>query len=149
MIDLAVPRNIEPAVETLPGVRLYCIDDLQTISLENRKREKAIQKAELIIQQEAEIFMQWMRAQNSLGTLKAFRSKFETLRDHVVSMSLNKLKAGKSPEVVLQRAIHTITNQMLHTPTRRIRKAGFGGDEQMLKLTRDLFELNHEVIDSH
>lgn len=150
MIDLAVPRNIEPSVGKLPGLSLYCIDDLQMISQENRKkREKAIQEAEFIIQQEAETFMQWIRAQNSLGTLKAFRSKFENLRDQVVLRSLTKLKAGKPAELVLQRAIHTITNQILHTPTQRIRKAGFGGDEHILKLTRELFELNHEIIDTN
>jgi len=148
MVDLAVPRNIAQEVNTLLGVHLYGIDDLQTLVEENRKkRAQSVLEAEQIIQVKAEQFMQWVRAQSAMHTLKNFRAKFESERDQVLTLGLRQLRLGKSPEIVLQRAIHTITNRLLHTPTQRLRRAGQLGEDQILDLMRELFGLNHETID--
>jgi glutamyl-tRNA reductase len=148
MVDLAMPRDIEPEVGELDDVYLYGLHDLQTLVEENRqKRAQSILVAEHIIQTEAEQFMQWLRAQTAFGTVKKFREKFEIERDQVLTNALRQLQLGKSPEIVLQRAVHSITNRLLHAPTRRLRQAGYLGDEQILKLSRELFELNNETID--
>jgi glutamyl-tRNA reductase len=142
MIDLAMPRDIEPEVSELEAVYLYCLDDLQNIAQENRnKREKEIEAAEHIIRQEVHSFMQWCQAQGSVATLKAFRKKFEIERDQALAEGLQHLKLGKSPEIVLQQAMHHMTNRLLHTPTRRLRQAGYEDEQDLLKLTRELFEL--------
>lgn len=143
MIDLAMPRDIEPEVAELEAVYLYCLDDLQNIVQENRqKREQEIDAVLHIIKKEAQIFMQWYQAQGALGTLKAFRRKFEIERDEVLAQGLQHLKLGKSPEAVLQQAMHHMTNRLLHIPTRRLRQAGYADEQEMLKMTRELFELN-------
>lgn len=144
MIDLAMPRDIEPEVSDLESVYLYNLEDIQNIVLENRqKREQEIQAAENIILKEAHAFMQWRHAQGSLAltTLKAFRNKFETERDQVLIQGLQNLKLGKCPEMVLQQAIHHMTNRLLHTPTKRLRQAGYQDEEGLLKTTQELFEL--------
>lgn len=142
MIDLAMPRDIEPEVSELESVYLYCLDDLQNIVQENLyKREKEVQAAECIINQAAERFMQWYQAQASLSTLKAFRKKFEMERDKILEQGLQHLKYGKSPEVVLQQAMHHMTNRLLHTPTRRLRQAGYEDKQEVLKIAQELFEL--------
>jgi len=148
MIDLALPRDIEPEVSELEAVYLYCLDDLHSILQENRhKREQEIQAAEHIIKQEAQYFMQWCQAQASFTTLKAFRKKFEIERDQVLSQALQYLKLGKSPEIVLQQAVHNLTNRLLHTPTRRLRQAGYADEQEVLKIARELFELEPSLCD--
>ncbi len=143
MIDLAMPRDIEPEVSKLDAVYLYCLEDLQNILQENRhKREKEIEMAKHIIQQEAQDFMRWYRAQGAFSTLKAFRQKFEVERDQVLAQGLQHLKLGKSPEMVLQQAIHHMTNRLLHIPTKRLRQAGFEDEQGLLRVTRELFELS-------
>lgn len=148
MVDLAMPRDIEPEVGELEDVYLYGLQDLQALVEENRqKRAQSILVAEHIIHTEALYFMQWLRAQSTVGTLKNFREKYETERDQVLKIALRQLQLGRSPEIVVQRAVHAITNRLLHAPTRRLRQAGHLGEEDILKLSRELFELNHETID--
>jgi glutamyl-tRNA reductase len=142
MIDLAMPRDIEPEVSELEEVYLYGLDDLQSIVQENRhKREQESKVAEHIILKEAKYFMQWYQAQDSVGILKSFRKRFEVERDQVLMQGLEHLKKGKSPEAVLQQAMHHMTNRLLHTPTKRLRQAGYAGEQEVLKITRELFEL--------
>ena len=68
-------------------------------------------------------------------------------QDQLLSNALNQLKSGKDPKVVLEYFGHTLTNRFMHEPTVCLRQAGFQGDETMLAFTRDLFELNYEIID--
>jgi len=147
MIDLGVPRDIESQVGSLEDVYLYCIDDLKTMVEENQKlRLNAKQAAEQIIMQESEIFMNWYRAQGSLTTLKEFRAKFEQMNEALLAEASVQLQQGKSPEAVLRRYSSLLFNRLLHPPTSRLRKAGFQGEESILQFTRELFELNHEII---
>lgn len=149
MIDLAVPRDIEPQVGSLEDVYLYCIDDLKGMVEENRKiRQDAVQAAEQIIVKESDNFIQWFKAQASLGTLKAFRSKFELIRDELLKEASDQIKSGKAPEEVLKRFTSLLFNRLMHPPTRRLRQAGFQNDESILQFTRELFELNHEIINT-
>ncbi len=149
MLDLAVPRDIEPEVSELEDVYLYCIDDLRSLADENRKlRESAVLDAENIILKESKNFMSWMVAQGSLGTLKAFRQKFEIVRETVLDEALRQIKLGKSPEIVIQSALHKLTNRLLHTPTMRLRRAGFSEEKMILTYTKQLFELHDESIHS-
>jgi len=146
MVDLAVPRDIEPCVAELEDVYLYCIDDLKALVEDNRTaRKEAAVMAERIIALKAEQFMGWIKAESAWSTLHAFREKFERVRDQEVEDALKKLRGGQSPEVVLQRLAHGLTGRLLHEPTLKLREAGFEGNQELLALTRDLFELNDEI----
>lgn len=147
MIDLAVPRNVEPQVGSLEEVYLYCIDDLKDMVEENRKlRQNEVDAAMCIILKESETFMQWLQAQDTLTTLKAFRHKFEKERDMCVKQALSELQMGKSAEEVLKRLSHMLFNRLMHAPTMRLRRAGFYQEEDILQFTKELFELNNEII---
>lgn len=142
MIDLGLPRNIDPKLSECEDIFLYCIDDLQNLVEENRKtRTQSVMQAEIIIKEAAEQFMDWCRAQQFLKTLKKFREKYESMRDALLQESLQQLQLGEAPDRVLQKLSHRLTNQFLHSPTRRLRHAGFGRDEALLGLASDLFQL--------
>lgn len=99
MIDLSVPRNIEPQVQKLSDVYLYGIDDLQSIAAEHqRSRRTAVPQAELIIAREIEKFNVWLESQQSIMTIQAFRRRSELLRDQALQLAQQQLTAGKDPQ---------------------------------------------------
>lgn len=149
MVDLAIPRDIEPETGNLEDVYLYCIDDLQHLALENRLlRQTAANLAEERIQQEVEQFMGWLRSNTAFKTVQALREKYESTKLQVLSRGLQQLSLGKPPEKVLQEALNGLTNRLLHDPTLKLRQAGFDSDTHILQHTRYLFDLNDETIDT-
>ncbi len=103
MVDLAVPRDIEPEVGQLSDVYLYTVDDLRnTIEEGMRSRQEAAKQAEEIIDTEVDHFLAWMRAQGATDTLLDFRAHAERLRDEALNNALRALKNGKPPEDALQ-----------------------------------------------
>jgi glutamyl-tRNA reductase len=147
MVDLSVPRNIEPEVSALEDVYLYCIDDLQNRVEENRRfRRDSAESAEGMIRIAAERFMDWLRAQDAFRTLCVFREKFEQIRDQITQDNLRRLQLGEKPEIALKRLAHDLTNRFLHEPTRRLREAGLEREETVLNLIKELFELSHETL---
>jgi len=149
MVDLSVPRNIEPEIGELEDIYLYSIDDLQTMVEDNRRfRRSAAEQAEGIIEEAALQFMDWLQAQDSFKILSDFRKKFEQIRDSYVKASLHQLQLGENPEMILKHLAHRLTNRFLHEPTRRLREAGLEKEQELLNLTSDLFELTNEDIPS-
>lgn len=149
MVDLSVPRDIDPVIDDCDDIYLYCIDDLQNLVEENRRiRSSSVSDAEAMIGDAADDFMNWINAQESFKLLNHFRHKFEKMRDELLEENLHRLNCGDVPSEVLQKFAHSLTNRFLHEPTRRLRMAGLSREEPLLALTRELFELNHESIDS-
>lgn len=147
MIDLSVPRNIEPELSVLENVSLYCIDDLETMVEENRRfRRDAAGSAEYMIRSAAERFMDWMHAQDAFRTLTVFRQKFEQIRDQITQENLRRLRLGENPEQVLKRLAQDLTNRFLHEPTCRLRTAGLEQEHVILDLMKELFELKNETL---
>lgn len=149
MVDLSVPRNVEPEASDLEDIYLYCVDDLENLVEDNRRlRRQAAEQGERIIQIEADCFMGWIQAQDSFKVVCQFRHKYETLRDKVLQDAFERLKLGESPETVMQRLALRLTNRFLHSPTRFMRKSGFEKDEKNLELMCKMFELKYETIDT-
>ncbi len=147
VVDLSVPRNVEPEVRKLEDVYLYTIDDLEKTVEENRRsRHNDTDRALKIIDIAVDQFMNWSQAQGSFKTLQIFRHKFDRIRDDSLRESLSRLTVGDDPEIVLHRLAHTLTNRLLHEPTRRLREAGLEGEEELLDMIKDIFELNHEIL---
>ena len=143
MVDIAVPRDIEPEVGQLQDVYLYCIDDLQGIAVENRQtRLGAVEQAEIIIDRETENFMGWLRAQDSISTIRAFRDSCELQKEKSLQEAIVQLKSGKDPLEVIHRLATVMNNRLMHRPTSAIRKAGFNGNNMLLDLIRQLYKLN-------
>ena len=124
MVDIAVPRDIEPQVGELDDVFLYTVDDLADIIAENRRaREHAAQDAEQIIEQGVSAYLRDVRARAASETVRAYRSLAEAQAEEELERALKRLRAGEAPEAVLQRFSRSLTNKLTHPPTARLREA--------------------------
>ena len=142
MVDIAVPRDIEPEVSDLSDIYLYTVDDLQEVIEENmRSRREAAEQAMEIIDLHTDEFMGWLRSLDAVGMIQDFRSHAEQMRDEVLQRALRHLRNGRSPEEALGFLAHTLTNKLLHTPSTQIRQAGFNGEADLLEAANTLFQI--------
>lgn len=143
MVDIAVPRDIEPEVEELDDVYLYTVDDLQEVIQDNiRARQTAADVAQGIIDQEAE---DWSRQQRSLAvvdTIRAFRDSVEKIRDEEVDKALSALQKGEDSQSVISTLARNLTNKLMHKPTTRLKQAGEEGSDETIHATHELFGLD-------
>jgi glutamyl-tRNA reductase len=142
MVDIAVPRDIEPEVSDLSDIYLYTVDDLDEVIQENmRSREEAAEQAEEIIERYVDEYLGWLRSLDAVELIQDYRSYAERLRDEVIQKALQQLKNGKPPEEVMQFMGYTLTNKLLHTPSAQLRLAGFNGQNDLLEAANTLFQL--------
>ena len=142
MIDIAVPRDIEPEAGELDDVYLYTVDDLQDIIQEGlRSRQEAAKQAEEIIENQVHQFMGWLRSLDAVATIRAYREQAEQVRDQEVDKARRMLARGVPPEEVLSQLARILTNKLIHSPTTHLRQAGFEGRSEVLAIARDLFDL--------
>ncbi len=126
LIDIAIPRDVEPAVNDIDGVYLYNIDDLQAVVAENvgERRQEAI-RAESIISQEVTKFMDWSRSLESAPTIVAFREKLEEIRTGELSRLNGKLsKLSPEDRQTVELITRSIINKIAHDPTAFLKKMG-------------------------
>jgi len=142
MVDLAVPRDIEPEVAELDDVFLYTIDDLQGIVQGNLdSRRSAVQQAEAIIDTQVGQFMHWMQARESVPLIRALRDQAEDARRHEMERALRLLERGDDPKRVLEHLSRGLTNKLMHAPTQALSEAT--GDERrtLAELLARLFRI--------
>ncbi|MFA5590505.1 MAG: glutamyl-tRNA reductase [Lysobacteraceae bacterium] len=141
LLDLAVPRDIEPAISELDDVFLYSVDDLEQVIDENRRsRREAANQAEAIIELQVEHYLSWWRASGEQDTLKQLRQSGEATRDAVLARASELLAQGRSPQQALEYLAHTLTNKLLHTPSVALRQAAQQGDRELLHAAARLFD---------
>jgi glutamyl-tRNA reductase len=139
MIDLAVPRDIEPEVATMDDVFLYTIDDLAATVQEGvDSRQAAVAQAEAIIESQVGSFLHWMQARESVPLIRQLRESAEAARQHELERALARLERGEDPKSVLEGLSQGITNKLLHAPTRALSQAG---DESLKQLVARLYQL--------
>jgi glutamyl-tRNA reductase len=142
MVDIAVPRDIEPEVSELSDIYLYSVDDLQEVIDENmRSRQEAAEQAEDIIESHVESFMGWLRSLDAVELIQDYRCHAESLRDEVLQKAMQQLKNGKSPEQAMQFLARTLTNKLIHTPSYQLRQAGTNGQLELLEAANTIFQL--------
>lgn len=142
IVDLAVPRDVEPEVEQLDDVYLYTVDDLKNTVAENLdSRREAVKQAEEIIATEAEHFLAWMRAQGATSTIRDFRTQAESVRDQALTKALRDLQNGTAPEKALTQLARSLTNKLVHVPTTQIKQAGINERHDLIAAIRELFKL--------
>jgi glutamyl-tRNA reductase len=143
MVDIAVPRDIEPEVASLNDVYLYTVDDLQGVVAEGlRSRQEAAVQAEEMVAFHADEFMAWLRSLDAAGLIQDYRQRAEQLRDEVLERALRQLESGKAPQDVLGFLAHTLTNKLLHAPSTRLRQAAREGEADILDAANELFQLD-------
>lgn len=142
MVDIAVPRDIDPAVSELEDVYLYTVDDLQEIIQENlRSRQAAAAEAEEIIDAEVAHFFAWQRAQQGSHLIRELRTQAASARDDCISRARQQLAQGRDPEQVLNQLANTLTNKLIHAPSVALREACARGDIDSVELLRDIYSL--------
>ena len=140
LLDLAVPRDIEPDVMRVPDVFLYTIDDLkQVIDAGQRSRENAAREAETIIELHVERYLAWRRSSALDQPLRAFRAEAEAQRDQVLARARAMIANGQDPAAALEYLAHTLTGKLLHAPSVRMREAAEAGDNTLLDAAARLF----------
>jgi glutamyl-tRNA reductase len=139
MVDLAVPRDIEPEASKLEDIYLYTVDDLKTVVDENlRGRELAAEAAQEIVNLEVTMFDRWLRTHQSADQIRQLRDGAELIRQQAVEKALAQLAQAADPEKAIQRLANEITNKLLHKPTLEMRKALQEGDEERIRLLKSL-----------
>ena len=124
MVDIAVPRDIEPQVGELDDVFLYTVDNLHEVIEENRRhRQVAADQAEELISQGVSHWQHERRVRGAGELIKRYREQGEALRQGSEAQALAQLARGEDPEKVLRRFSQQLTNKLLHGPTLRLREA--------------------------
>jgi glutamyl-tRNA reductase len=143
LIDIAVPRDIDPACADLPGVTLYDIDDLQGVvarTLEVRGAETA--SAEEIVEEEIQRFAGFLGGMEVLPTVAALRAHADAIVDQVMAENAGKWESASPRDLNRVEAIaRASVNRLLHEPTIRLRAMGAGSSHGRLALLRELFGL--------
>jgi glutamyl-tRNA reductase len=145
MVDIAVPRDIEPQVADLADVFLYTVDDLKIVIDENmRSREQAAEIAREIIEESVIHYEQELKALDAKDLLLAYRQAVESARDAELSKALKALQAGQSAEEILQMLARNLTNKFLHKPSAALKQASSQGNYQFLNDFQNLLDLSLE-----
>lgn len=149
LIDIAVPRDIEPEVAELPGIQLYCIDDLMSIIEKNRLgREHAADKAREMIKKKSQDFIGEMNSSEKIAhTIRAYRGLIEEISRAELLKAKHQLGLGMEPEQVLETFAYTFTNKLLHTPSVQLRQAGAEGRFELLRFAKQLFAIPDPEIE--
>jgi len=142
MVDLAVPRDIEPTTGELSDVYLYTIDDLHNVVSENlESRKDAAKQAEEIIEVQVNQFLGWKKSLEAVETICALRTSAEEKRDETLAKASQLLNNGKSPKEVLHFLAHTLTNKIIHAPSANLKQAGAQGRNELIKAAHEIFDL--------
>ena len=115
LIDLAIPRDIEPEANQLEDIFLYSVDDLQQIAnsnLEERLKEKVLAKE--IINEKSVDFIEWANNIPNEEIIKNHRRQANLLKDELLQIALRKLKSGSNPDLVVEELADKLTNKLLH-----------------------------------
>jgi glutamyl-tRNA reductase len=145
MVDIAVPRDIEPEVSDLRDVYLYTVDDLEEVIQENlQSRQEAAEQAREIIDFQVAEFRAWLNSLDAVDLIQNYRANAEAARDEVLSKAQRMLDAGKDPREALNFLANTLTNKLLHTPSTQLRLAGSSGQHEILEAANTLFQLGQD-----
>ena len=147
LVDLAVPRDIEPQVGDIADAYLYSVDDIRDVIEDNVKsRAIAAEQASSIIERGVAELIRQMRSLNAVHTLRSFREKAETIRDAEVQKALRALEKGGDAQAVMESLARGLTNKLIHSPSVQMKKASADGRDDLLMLTRELYELDQQVL---
>ncbi len=144
-VDIAVPRDIEPAVAQLDDVYLYTIDDLDKVILEGQgSREAAALDANRILDDEIARYLSIERSKQAAPIITALREQGEAMRAEVLAQARRRLASGADHDEVLEYATAALMKKLLHLPSVRLREAGEASDEDTIAAARGLFGVDKD-----
>jgi glutamyl-tRNA reductase len=148
IIDISVPRNIDPEIDRLDNVYLYNTDDLQGIVDENaEERLKEAEKAEAIVHSEIDAFLKWQSSLDAVPTIKALREKAESIKKSELEKTLKRLgPMGEEQTKAIEYLASSIVNKLIHGPT-YVLKSAEDDKELMVDAVKRLFDLERDKYD--
>jgi glutamyl-tRNA reductase len=146
LIDIAVPRDIDPGCGRLEGVSLYDIDDLHEVVERNlNTRAEELPQALEIIEQEIQRFARWLGQLDALPTVSALREHGNALVEQVLAENTGRWETASPRDLARVEAIaRAVMSRLLHEPTIRLRSLGEDHGHASLELVRELFGLREE-----
>ena len=143
MVDIAVPRDIEPEIGRLADVFLYTVDDLRDVIEENMAaRRAAASEAEDIIERQVEAFLAWQRSLGATETIKEFRTRADAVRARTLEQARRMVEQGRPPEEALEFLARTLTSRLLHDPSVALRQAASDERVDFIEHARELLGLD-------
>ncbi|MCJ7452016.1 MAG: glutamyl-tRNA reductase [Steroidobacteraceae bacterium] len=145
MVDIAVPRDIEPEVAELEDIYLFTIDDLQTVVNENMEgRRQAARAAGEMIVSAVDRFEMQIRSRQAAPTIRRLREQAEQARRHTLDQARHMVAAGRSADEVLEFLSTTLTNRLIHAPSQRLRDAAETGDGTIIETIAQIYHLDRD-----
>jgi glutamyl-tRNA reductase len=143
IIDIAVPRNIDPEINDMDNVYLYDIDDLKGVIDKNTQvRNREAEKAEKIVDAEIEAFVKWQVSLSAVPAIVALREKAEAIRKEEVEKTMRKLGGLKQEEIQAVKALtNSIVNKLIHPPTAAL-KSEMEDKDVMVEIIKRLYNLD-------
>ncbi|MBI4699024.1 MAG: glutamyl-tRNA reductase [Nitrospirae bacterium] len=143
IIDISVPRNIDPEINDMDNVYLYNVDDLQGIVATNiQERSREAEKAEKIVEDEVESFIKWQESLSAVPTIVALREKAEAIRKEELEKILGRLGSlGEKDIKALESLTNSIVNKLIHFPTAAL-KADTEDKETIIDIINRIYDLN-------
>jgi glutamyl-tRNA reductase len=140
MVDIAVPRDIEPEVAELEDVYLFTIDDLQNVVNENlESRREAARDASQMLAREIARFEQQIKTLHAVPTIRQLREEAELIRTQTLEQARRMAASGRDTADVLEFLAATLTNRLMHAPSQRLREAAEKGEVELIQAARALF----------
>ncbi len=140
MVDLAVPRDIEPEVAQLEDVYLYTVDDLSAVvQTAGEKRQAAVAQAEAIIESGVQNFVHWLDQRATVPLIRSLNAQAEQWRQHELARARKLLARGDSPDEALEALARGLTQKMLHGAMAELHNADPQQRAQMIDAVTRLF----------
>jgi len=145
IVDLAVPRDVEPEVKELDDVFLYTVDDLAHIVKDNLQiRVEAVRDAEAMIATQADSFLRWLEGRSIVPMITALQGVHDSLRLAELQRAKRLLGNGTPVEQVLDQLARGLTNKFLHAPMQALSNAGDAERAELLALFQRVYHLPEE-----
>ncbi len=148
LIDIAVPRDVDPECREVPGVGVFDIDDVQQIAERNASgREAEAKRAELIVEAELDRFERWLASLEVVPTIAALRERGEEIVTRVLAENESRWQSlGEADRERMEAMARAIASRLLHEPTLRVRRAAGEEDAHfLLGAMHELFGLDVET----
>jgi glutamyl-tRNA reductase len=143
VVDIAVPRDIDPQISELDDVYLYTIDDLDKVIVEGqRNREAAALDADQILDEEIRRYLTMERSKEVAPVITEIRDQGDEIRNEVLRQARLRLNKGADNDEVLEYATASLLKKLLHKPSVRLRQAGELSDRELVEAARELFGLD-------
>ena len=147
VLDIALPRDVDPRVRELENVFLYDLDDLQDVvraNLERRRKEQPA--AERLVQEETARFLAWLGGLSAVPALTQFRQRMDVVRAREVALAMRRLGTLTSEQrSAVEQLSRGLMNKFMHEPTVQLRAAAADGELELVDALRRLFALESSI----